>query len=743
MKFHAPLILGLLTVFFLVACVNGDSTSSPGDASGAPPQSTSGTAPPGTSSPFGSTPTPDGTAEPTVSEGQSQLVNGMTVSVTVTQWNEGSGFLRSWTGLVNVLTYTLRFSVNPAPGTISERLDVEYQVFQGDSLFHFYRDADRTAVRQRYAGGSSKELLESIILPGPGIYSVKGSVGGEEFEVTVEAVQPPSRFGALVEPGTWTGRTRIDAGDLEGFLNVEGTWTGELPEGWQDLSYRGVVLGNLTQLELRVVDQFIEPVPTDQAVSIFDYTRPRFDLMAPVAQYEGTMRFFLGATAYEAGVGWRVCGSETVTYKLEGLLSYWPQFGTWGARLLLTGEIVQPFPALIQQLPQKVVIIATDRIEEIIPLRLKGGFTRIGPIILDTSTKTGFLFHFKDAQPNPASLVNDESKCMSRLRRFGFPNPLNPDAGVGSGLGLVAFRGDGSLSGGRITGRAAAGPGSAGSVSQGTAELRVNPSSEGPDYTSPIDRDGDFIFTDIPVRNEEDGAPILYTLNIQDARGLDQSSDGPAIEVLFESAIVSDVLVHSYQEVLLQQKLNMLFFALHDPKKWPGYRDNPSYVLELDAADVTIAMIQGQNEEATGINPATVNDDNFAFKMMQPDESGFSLHNDDSSEYEVVEFEDRNGRTAVRIYPLIDGERIPVIAGTYVFKFWNDNEEDDPFDTSCVGPDCNPPATDSGVRDFAGNLLDFIPNTQKPEPYVQITVEYLSGGAINIPEVIAISSDDY
>ena len=190
-------------------------------------------------------------------------------------------------------------------------------------------------------------------------------------------------------------------------------------------------------------------------------------------------------------------------------------------------------------------------------------------------------------------------------------------------------------------------------------------------------------------------------------------------------------------------------FTLHDPRVWPEHQDN-DYVYETNPPDVTAAMISGQNKTATGINPATVNDDNFKFKMKQPGDALFSHHNDDSSKYEVNPFNDLNGKKAVRIYPLIDEKRVAQKVGTYVFKFWNKDDDDDPFTTSCFPAGfCNPPSTDSGVRDFAGNMLDFIPNTQKPEPFVEITVIYESRGEFEfikikeVPEVTAISVFDY
>ena len=112
------------------------------------------------------------------------------------------------------------------------------------------------------------------------------------------------------------------------------------------------------------------------------------------------------------------------------------------------------------------------------------------------------------------------------------------------------------------------------------------------------------------VRGGGDRTPIVYTLTIREASGQIELLDGSTIEVFFESATVTDVLTHTHQQVLLEQRLNMLSFTLRDPKKWPDYRDN-DYFHELDLADVTNDMIQRQNDESTGINPATINDDNF------------------------------------------------------------------------------------------------------------------------------------
>ena len=97
------------------------------------------------------------------------------------------------------------------------------------------------------------------------------------------------------------------------------------------------------------------------------------------------------------------------------------------------------------------------------------------------------------------------------------------------------------------------------------------------------------------VRGGGDRTPIVYTLTIREASGQIELLDGSTIEVFFESETVTDVLTHTHQQVLLEQRLNMLSFTLRDPKKWPDYRDN-DYFHELDLADVTNDMIQRQNE---------------------------------------------------------------------------------------------------------------------------------------------------
>lgn len=200
--------------------------------------------------------------------------------------------------------------------------------------------------------------------------------------------------------------------------------------------------------------------------------------------------------------------------------------------------------------------------------------------------------------------------------------------------------------------------------------------------------------------------------------------------------------------ILIEVEDGNLSFTLHDPGVWPTRNSNP-HVRETDPADVTSAMIAGQNETSSGINPATVNDENFQFRMSQPNgtpNGTFSLHDDDANEYQVNSFKDLKGKFAVRIYPLVNGDRVPQKEGQYIFKFWNQDEDDDPFDVDCTGL-CNPPSTDSGVRDFAGNMLDFIPNTQKPEPYVEITVNYAKNGEYikvsSVPTVKAITAADY
>ena len=135
--------------------------------------------------------------------------------------------------------------------------------------------------------------------------------------------------------------------------------------------------------------------------------------MLPRARYEGKLSFFLAATGYEgAGGPLKVCGDEIVTYELSGLLSYLPYGKVWAANLELTGVLVQPFPVLAEKLPQKVVITATSRIDEIDRLRMYGP---VADPISDTSTHLGLLFDFQDLQPNPASVITDESKCRSGM----------------------------------------------------------------------------------------------------------------------------------------------------------------------------------------------------------------------------------------------------------------------------------------------------------------------------------------
>jgi len=359
----------------------------------------------------------------TPDNGSSQLVNGMLVEVSVTQWNGNPGptLKRSWSDLVNLLSYTLHFSVKPGPDPPPDGRQVEFQIFEEGFVFPFYfprtsDDSGSTEVRQRFAGGIPGELLESYILPGPGSYSVKGTVGGEEFEINVEVVEPPVTFGALVKPGTW-GITPLEPADLDGLVSVEGTWAGQLPEGWEDVHDPGVVLANLSRLELRLVDQFIQPVPTSVAQTIFNGTRLPFDLMLPRARYEGKLSFSLAARGFEgAGGPLKVCGEEIVTYELSGLLSYLPFGEVWAANLELTGELVQPFPKLAEKLPQKIVITATSRIDEIGRLRM------IGPVadpISDTSLNLGLLLDFQDLQPNPASVITDESTCRSLMNDVG------------------------------------------------------------------------------------------------------------------------------------------------------------------------------------------------------------------------------------------------------------------------------------------------------------------------------------
>ena len=275
--------------------------------------------------------------------------------------------------------------------------------------------ADSSEVLQRFAGGVSGELLESFILPGPGSYSVKGTVGGEEFEINVEAVEPPVTFGALVEPGTW-GLTPLVPADLDGLVSVEGIWAGELPAGWQHPDWDPVVvLANLSRLELRLVDQFIQPVAKGTVQTIYNGNRVPFDLMLPRALYEEKLSYFLAAKDV------KVCGDEIATYEISGLLSYLPNGEVWAARLELTGELVKPFPTLVEELPQKVVITATSRTDEIDRLRMHGPTANLISVPSENSAlfELGLLLNFQDLQPNPDSVITDESTCLSFMSYGG------------------------------------------------------------------------------------------------------------------------------------------------------------------------------------------------------------------------------------------------------------------------------------------------------------------------------------
>ncbi|MDA1035340.1 MAG: hypothetical protein O3B65_00490 [Chloroflexi bacterium] len=81
----------------------------------------------------------------------SQVVDGMLVEATVTQWNGDPqpSLRRTWSTFVDILRYTLHFTVKDGPEVTAGRRDVEYQVFQGDSIFPFYDDGGSTVPRTR------------------------------------------------------------------------------------------------------------------------------------------------------------------------------------------------------------------------------------------------------------------------------------------------------------------------------------------------------------------------------------------------------------------------------------------------------------------------------------------------------------------------------------------------------------------------------------------------------------------
>ena len=105
-----------------------------------------------------------------------------------------------------------------------------------------------------------------------------------------------------------------------------------------------------------------------------------------------------------------VCVDETVTYDVGGLFNYVPLGEAWAATLELTGVLVPPLPFLAENLPQKVVITATSRVDEIDRLRMYGP---TDDPIWDATTSLGLLLDFQDLQPNPASAVDPDANCQS------------------------------------------------------------------------------------------------------------------------------------------------------------------------------------------------------------------------------------------------------------------------------------------------------------------------------------------
>ena len=487
-----------------VDCVASGASSTPTNA---------GTIP--TSTPSGSANvSPDATIT-AVDPGESAaiLVNGMLIDATGSQWNgpPRATMRRSWSEFAELLRYGLYFSVSDGPIPPAERQRVEYQVFEGAEIIPFGGGGGSKDPREHFLIPQQfpADVIEDFVeLPGPGQYNVKGTVGEESFDIAFSVEQPPILRGALVPPGEFVS-IPIDAYALNGLVNVEGTWSGRLPEGyesWGDVK----PLSNLSQIDLKIVDRFLEPMPTGIPQARYEGESVPFDLMRPVVDLEGTLRFTLGARGWEGGGTRRnaaggafVCATETVTYELKGRLEYSPQGPVWGAEFDLTGTLVTPLPLLVEELPQSVEITEAYQPEEIDQLRLIGHFD--GPFS-ETSNGLGFLLSFSDLQSNPASMIHEDSGCISRL-----------EAGA-----LLAFPAEPNVTNGPISGKVTSPLGTATTVTAGTAELHVAGGTRGaPLFATNIGEDGSFTFPEVPTYEQANGewTQALYDIVIEGATG--------------------------------------------------------------------------------------------------------------------------------------------------------------------------------------------------------------------------------
>jgi hypothetical protein len=124
-----------------------------------------------------------------------------------------------------------------------------------------------------------------------------------------------------------------------------------------------------------------------------DGGRIPYNLMQAQVIFEGTLLYHLPALSFDDGH----CGDETVTYNLSGSIEYVPSGSVWAGNLVVNGTLAEPRPTLATELPVDVLIRAT----------------RSGPIkpgdVLD------LLIEFSEFQPNPSTVINDESTCRSEV----------------------------------------------------------------------------------------------------------------------------------------------------------------------------------------------------------------------------------------------------------------------------------------------------------------------------------------
>ncbi len=339
-----------------------------------------------------------------------QLSNGMTVQAEISPWGGNATLKKSWSGSVDFLQYTLNLTVSGETKD-GNMQDVEYQI----SAIEPRGLIDWTDVIQNVAGTGVGDLNENVTLPWAGDYVVKGSVGGEAFEITVAAIEPELRYGILAEPSTWKGQTPLsDEGAIE-LADFSGEWMGWVDQSWIDeiLAVSSAdVMQNESKLNLERVERFVEPIMTGVQQSTPDGGRTPYEMIVPRALYEGTFSYKLPAFSYETGH----CGDDILTYEISGTVNYAPNKGLWSAPLVLTGTLSGPLPKLTREFHRTVQIevISGDNINRQRLFDEGGSLPIIGP--LEEGAVVGFVVQFSDLEENTGTTLDNESTCESYPR---------------------------------------------------------------------------------------------------------------------------------------------------------------------------------------------------------------------------------------------------------------------------------------------------------------------------------------